>query len=332
MVIGGGHWRSQSSRESQKCGSLYFAQRRQISTGQHTGLWLSSAPSIYHATVLSSEEFRDRLYLRYSRTPPSLPEQCDGCGNKNSVSHSLQCKLGGLVTKRHNEIKMELINLFQHAFGHSAVRDEPRITTGPTTLVAASACCPSSPLSSPPSLPTSPSNSPTCIPALRPRSSSSPPSPPPPDDRGDILVRSLWERGKHCVIDVRVTDLNSKTHLPLEPSKCLHNQERDKKRRYLKACHAQRRDFSPFVISTEGLLGKEARAILKRIASQLSIRWDRPYSVIMNFVKTRLAFAITKASHLCIRGSRVPVSRVSNSFPLWEDGTAIPFSLFGLDL
>ena len=38
--------------------------------------------------------------------------------------------------------------------------------------------------------------------------------------------------------------------------------EREKKKIYLGACLEQRRNFSPFVVSNDGLLGKEAKKIL----------------------------------------------------------------------
>ena len=44
---------------------------------------------------------------------------------------------------------------------------------------------------------------------------------------------------------------------------------------YLEACLHQRRHFSPFVASVDGLLGVEATATLKRIASCLATKWKQ---------------------------------------------------------
>ena len=54
------------------------------------------------------------------------------------------------------------------------------------------------------------------------------------------------------------------------PEKCLEETEKGKKKMYLEACLQQRRHFSPFVASVDGLLGVEAMATLKRIASRLA--------------------------------------------------------------
>ena len=46
----------------------------------------------------------------------------------------------------------------------------------------------------------------------------------------------------------------------------------------------QRRHFSPFVSSVEGLLGVEATATLKRIASRLATKWKQSYSKTCGYV------------------------------------------------
>ena len=58
---------------------------------------------------LSAQEFRDGLALRYKKPLLSLPSLCDGCGTpiiiNFSIEHALDCRFGGLVTHRHNEVR-----------------------------------------------------------------------------------------------------------------------------------------------------------------------------------------------------------------------------------
>ena len=39
------------------------------------------------------------------RDPTDLPSKCDGCGASLTLQHALDCKVGGLVIQRHNEIR-----------------------------------------------------------------------------------------------------------------------------------------------------------------------------------------------------------------------------------
>jgi hypothetical protein len=134
-----------------------------------------------------------------------------------------------------------------------------------------------------------------------------------------ILVRGFWARGTDCIIDVRVTNADAKSQRQKDPAKVLSQHEREKKRKYLEPCLAQRRHFTPFVVSTDGMLGREATFFIRRLSSILAEKWHQPYSVVCGFIKSRLSIAIARATHLCLRGSRIPTGQISNKRPLWED-------------
>ena len=84
-----------------------------------------------------------------------------------------------------------------------------------------------------------------------------------------------------------------------------------KKKMYLEACLQQRRHFSTFVASVDGLLGVEATATLKRIASCVATKWKQPYSKTCGYVKSRVEITLVRAIHCCIQGSWVPAHRIS---------------------
>jgi hypothetical protein len=65
---------------------------------------------------------------------------------------------------------------------------------------------------------------------------------------------------------------------------------REKKRKYLKSCLEQRRHFTPFVVSTDGLIGKEAKTFLKKLL--LAEKWEKPYSVVCGYVNAQMSIAI----------------------------------------
>jgi len=260
--------------------------RRTISRAKDTGAWLWVMPSSYHGTDLSAQEFRDALHLRYARTPPDLPSSCDGCGQSFTMDHALECQHGGLVIIRHNEVRDELVDLASRAFSPSAVCAEPLIYPGRSAL--------------PENSPVSPGSQ-----AL------------PSDERGDMLIRGLWSRGTDCILDIRVANTDAKSYRSKAPPQVLASHESSKKKRYLQPCLAQRRHFTPFVVSVDGLLGKEAQRVIQTLAGHLAHKSERPYSQVCAFIRARLSIAIVRATHMCLRGSRIPTTQMSRR-PLWE--------------
>ena len=88
---------------------------------------------------------------------------------------------------------------------------------------------------------------------------------------------------------------------------------------YLEDFLQQRRHFSPFVSSVDGLMGVEATATLKRLTSHLATKWNQSYSKTCGYVKSSIAISLVRATHRCIQGSWVPVHWISVQRPQWED-------------
>jgi hypothetical protein len=215
---------------------------RAIGRARDTGMWLSTIPTHSSRSVLGNEEFQDGIQLRYMKVPNKLPIKCDGCNSDFSVGHAHQCKKGGLVTRRHDEINYELANLMRLIFKKSTVRAEPQIFNGssaatsdnPSPIVDANGEC------------------------------------------GDLLECGFWENDMDAIIDVRCVATDAKLYNSREPEKVLKSAEKVKKNKYLEHCLQQQRDFTPFVISVDGLLGYEAKNLLKRLAFRFAEKWQKP--------------------------------------------------------
>ena len=87
-------------------------------------------------------------------------------------------------------------------------------------------------------------------------------------------------------------------------SECIKNAEEDKKKKYHHACNERRAAFTPIVTSIDGVFGTEANFFIKRLAERLAEKWEKPYSRVMAWTRTRLSFAVLRATGLCLRGSR----------------------------
>ena len=65
------------------------------------------------------------------------------------------------------------------------------------------------------------------------------------EQKGDLLIRDLWQRGTDSVHNMRVVNTDTLTYLKKAPEKCLHEAEKGKKKMYLEACLQQRWDSPP---------------------------------------------------------------------------------------
>jgi hypothetical protein len=64
---------------------------RRMERAKLTGSWLTVMPDKLNGTVLSAEEFRDSLRLRFGLVPASLPSRCNGYGQRFTSEHAMTC-------------------------------------------------------------------------------------------------------------------------------------------------------------------------------------------------------------------------------------------------
>jgi len=260
--------------------------KRRTNRATRTGAWLTTMPNNQNGTDLSAEEFRDSLRPRYGLTPLNLPDKCDGCAQTFSVPHAMSCKKGGLIVARHDDVKYEWLHLCTTAHTPSAVSDEPFIHSSQDQAAGA--------------------NGRTEV---------------APETRGDVAVHGFYKRGTTTVFDVLITDTDAPSNRNQNPDKILARHEKNKKDKHLEACLARRRHFTPLVFSIDGLQGTEAKAAGRRLAAKLAVKWNRSYSEVCGYVRSRLAIALVRASSRCLRGARDPTARCSH--PQWDSGTGL---------
>jgi hypothetical protein len=90
--------------------------------------------------------------------------------------------------------------------------------------------------------------------------------------QGDLAVHGFWTRGQTAIFDVRITDTDQPSNRNTAPTKVLLHHEKEKKDKYGALCIERRRTFTPLVFSVDGLLGNEAKAASKRLASSLAAK------------------------------------------------------------
>ena len=277
--------------------------KRRLERICNSGVWLTVIPNRLNGSILSAEEFRDNLRLRYNLKPLDMPDLCDGCGAKLDVEHALHCKVGGLVHCRHNDVTREFGYMCGLAFTNGAVDYEPYIYTSGqqskgTEAEAAAATA------------TTTTQQHQATDGSTPVTTH--------EDRGDIIVNNFWQRQRPCVFDTRITDADARSYRNKAPSAVLRQHEKEKIRKYKKACLERRRDFTPLCYTADGMAGREARNAERRLGMLLSEKWQRQHSQMVFFVRSRMSLALVRANSLLIRGSRE--KRTHRIRPLIDDG------------
>ena len=274
--------------------------KRRLERICETGCWLTAVPNRLNGTILSAEEFRDNLRLRYNLKPLEMPDLCDGCGAKMTVEHALQCKVGGLVHCRHNDVTREFGSLCKQAFTPGDVEYEPFIyssTQRTAEEVAAAAKAENT---------TQQHNA---------TDGSTPVTT--KEERGDVMVSHFWQRQRRTVFDTRITDADCRSYRNKAPSAVLRQQEREKIRKYKEACLERRRDFTPLCFTADGMPGREALNAMRQLGTHLAEKWERQRSQMVFYVRTRMSLALVRANSLLLRGSRDRQHRIR---PLIENG------------
>ena len=95
-------------------------------------------------------------------------------------------------------------------------------------------------------------------------------------------------------MSVVITD--AKSYVTKRQERCLHKAAKEK-RICTWRIDSSNTYFPPFIDLVDGLLGVEAEAILKRIASQLATKWQQPYSRTCGYVKIPIAITLLWATH-----------------------------------
>ena len=233
--------------------------------------WLNAMPIEELDFQLNKEEFRDAIRLRYNMNLDNLPTYCP-CGHRFNVSHALECKKGGFIHERHDNIKDTLTKLLSRVC-HD-VESEPHlipVTNERFQLKSANAT---------------------------------------DDARLDIKAKSFWTKGQTAFFDVRITHVNSSSQSGLPTEKVFRQHEMAKRREYMqRILEVENGSFTPLVFGTNGGLGEECTKFLGELAAKIAKKDDDSYAHTITWIRTRLSFDIMKSSLACIRGSRTPFRR-----------------------
>ena len=137
-----------------------------------------------------------------------------------TLQHGMECKKGGLVIQRHNEVRDCLVDISSQVW--PSVIKEPIVRE------------------------VDPSSNDVGI-------------------RLDLGVQGLWSPQTEALLDIRIIDTDAPSYKHHTPEAVLESAAKEKKRIYQKAVEDRCGQFTPFVVSVDGLLHREANHFMKHI-------------------------------------------------------------------
>ena len=228
------------------------------------GAWLSALPLQSMGYVLNKQEFRDSIFLRYGWMIPNTPAYC-GCKAKNNIDHTLNCKLGGYVTMRHNNIRDLEASLLREVCRDIKVEPELLPIGNVETQSANKA----------------------------------------DKARLDVSAIGLWSSMERTFLDVRVMHPNSPSYVDKSPDQIYLQHEKEKKKSYNhRIMHVDKGSFTPLIFSTTGGMGPESTMYHKRLAELIARKRGEEYADVVNHIRTRIRFSLLRSILLAIRGER----------------------------
>ena len=204
--------------------------------------WLSALPLTKHHLNFNKAEFRDALALRYNKHMAGLPSMCV-CGQPFNVTHAMNCKKGGFISARHDNIRDFEAKLLSQVC--KDVETEPQLQALSNEQL--------------------------------PRSTNTS-----PEARLDVRARGFYRRGQNTFFDIRVTNASATSQINTSLETILKKHETDKKRQYNeRVMQVEQGSFTPLVFSTFGSMGPETATYHKLLAEKIANKKDESYSEVI---------------------------------------------------
>ena len=227
--------------------------------------WLTAIPLKDMNFDLSKREFRDALRLRYDWPIPDSPSVCV-CGCSFTVDHAMICQRGGLIIRRHNEIRDLEADLLDMVCYDVAIEPTLQPLAGEELNRGANTA---------------------------------------PDARLDVHCRGFWERQRAAFFDIRVCHPNADSYKELSPKQIYKLHEDEKKRKYTsRIIEVENATFTPLVFTTTGGMSQECQRYHSRLAELISSKKQENYATTIAWIRTKVSFAILRTALVCLRGTR----------------------------
>ena len=120
------------------------------------------------------------------------------------------------------------------------------------------------------------------------------------DARVDIVARCFWQKCEKAFFDVRVFNPYASTHRNQSLTNVFKANEKEKKRQYnQRIVQIEHGSFTPLVFSA---FGGYTQHFLTTLADQIAVKKHFQPSIVMSWLRKKIAFALLRAQVLCRHG------------------------------
>ena len=241
--------------------------KRSVEQTQQPGAssWLGALPLKSQGMNLSKEEFQDALCLRYDKNLKNLPSKC-ACNMDFTVTHAMNCKKGGFINARHDNIRDFDCKLLEKVC--TDVESEPHLQPVNGRRFKAQVNVSD-------------------------------------EARADLRARGFWRPGQNGFFDLCITNAEAESQNEKTVAAVLRSKETMKKGKYnTRIMEVDQGTFTPLVLTVKGVMGHECEKFHKALAEKIARKKGERYEDIMRYIRIKISFLITKAALLCLRGTR----------------------------
>ena len=123
--------------------------------------------------------------------------------------------------------------------------------------------------------------------------------------RLDISAVGVYAPFEKTYFDVRVTHPNCKTNIFKPLAQVYAEHEKAKKDAYEERVReSEKGSFIPLIFSTSGGMGPMTSVLVKRLSEKISDNSYEARSMVTNYIRTKIRFAILRSTLIALRGIR----------------------------
>ena len=124
------------------------------------------------------------------------------------------------------------------------------------------------------------------------------------------------------IINVKLGDADAETYKYEPMASLLTRWKKIKKDKHSKHCQHQRKYFSPFVLSVDGMLGREALIVLSQSSRVMADKRKKTLLQVQEWVNGRNTISVARSYSRMIHRDRIP-SPLRERDPDWDPETGI---------